>query len=247
MNKPIAVVLAAGKGTRMKSDLAKVLFPVCGRSMIHYVLDSLERVGVERSVVVVGYQGEKVREELAGREGIDFAVQAEQLGTGHAVQMCRDQLSGHDGPVIVVAGDSPMLQSSSLEKLLTRFQQTKPALLLGTLVKADPKGLGRIVRDSAGKFTGIVEEKDASEAQREIREVNMSTYMFNASDLLEVLERLSNENAQGEYYITDAPKILLSLGREVEALPVLEDCEALSINTLDELALVEAKMREMGY
>ena len=140
-----------------------------------------------------------------------------------------------------------MLQSSSLEKLLTRFQQTKPALLLGTLVKADPKGLGRIVRDSAGRFTGIVEEKDASEAQREIREVNMSTYMFNASDLLDVLERLSNENAQGEYYITDAPKILLSLGREVEALPVLEACEALSINTLEELALVEAKMREMGY
>lgn len=247
MNKPIAVVLAAGKGTRMQSDLAKVLFPVCGRPMIHYVLDSLERSGVAKCVVVVGYQGEKVQAELAGRTNIDFAVQSEQLGTGHAVQMARQFLEHHDGPVIVVAGDSPMLQPSSLSKLLQRFEQTRPGLLLGTLVKSDPKGLGRIVRAADGSFVGIVEEKDASDDQRLIREVNMSTYLFNAKDLLEVLDRLSNENAQGEYYITDAPQILLSLGRDVEALPVLEDCESLSINTLDELAKVEAKMQEMGY
>ena len=247
MNKPIAVVLAAGKGTRMKSDLAKVLFPVCGRSMVHFVLDSLEKTGVTRSVVVVGYQGDKVRAELAERSNVEFAVQSEQLGTGHAVQMCRDFLTDHDGPVIVVTGDSPMLQATSLQKLLQRFEQTKPALLLGSLVKADPKGLGRIVRNADGSFIGIVEEKDATDAQREIREVNMSTYVFNCKDLLEVLARLSNENAQGEYYITDAPAILLSLGRNLEALPVLEDCESLSINTLDELAKVEAKMIEMGY
>lgn len=215
--------------------------------MVHFVLDSLKTAGVDRCVVVVGYQGEKVREELSTRDGISFAVQSEQHGTGHAVMMCRDQLEGLDGPVIIVAGDSPMLQASSLQKILTRFEQTKPALLLGTLVKADPKGLGRIVRDAAGNFTGIVEEKDATDEQRQIREVNMSTYVFNAKDLLEVLDRLTNDNAQGEYYITDAPKILLGLGRDVEALPVLEDCEALSINTLDELSLVEAKMQEMGY
>lgn len=231
----------------MQSDLAKVLFPVCGRPMIHFVLDSLDRSGVGRCIVVVGYQGDKVRAELSRRDNLDFAVQSEQLGTGHAVQMARSFLQQHDGPVIVVAGDSPMLQPSSLGKLLQRFEQTRPALLLGTLVKADPKGLGRIVRDSGGNFTGIIEEKDASDDQRLIREVNMSTYLFNGKDLLDVLDRLSNENAQGEYYITDAPQILLSLGRDVEALPVLEDCESLSINTLDELAKVEAKMLEMGY
>lgn len=120
-------------------------------------------------------------------------------------------------------------------------------MLLGTLIKPNPAGLGRIVRNSDGQFVGIVEDKDATEAQRLIREVNMSTYLFNAKDIFDVLDRLGNSNAQGEYYLTDAPEILANLGRDVEALPVLEDCESLSINTLEELALVEAKMQEMGY
>jgi bifunctional UDP-N-acetylglucosamine pyrophosphorylase/glucosamine-1-phosphate N-acetyltransferase/UDP-N-acetylglucosamine pyrophosphorylase len=247
MNKPIAVVLAAGKGTRMKSDLAKVLFPVCGRPMVHYVLDALEACDVAQTIVVVGYQADRVRDQLAGRGGLEFVVQAEQLGTGHAVQMSREFLVAHDGPVIVVAGDSPLLQSSSLQRLLTHFQNNRPALLLGTLVKDQPHGLGRIVRDAAGSFVGIVEEKDATDQQKQIREVNMSTYVFNSRDLVEVLDRLSNDNAQGEFYITDAPKILLQLGRDVEALPVLEPCESLSINTPEELLLVESKMQEMGY
>lgn len=137
MNEPIAVVLAAGKGTRMKSDLAKVLFPVCGRPMIHHVLDALQAAGVEQSVIIVGYQQEKVRETLASRAGVDFAVQSEQLGTGHAVQQARPllvkltELAGHDGPIIVVAGDSPLLQPQSLQKLLVHFQQTRPACCLG--------------------------------------------------------------------------------------------------------------------
>ncbi|WP_261345397.1 sugar phosphate nucleotidyltransferase [Candidatus Laterigemmans baculatus] len=258
-NDPIAVVLAAGKGTRMKSDLAKVLFPVCGRPMIHFVLDALAAAGAKRQIVVVGYQAERVRKELAGREGVEFVEQAEQLGTGHAVQVCRDAIAGPQGagesggagkdgrPVIVVTGDSPLLQTTSLRRLLDRFEQTHPAALLGTLVKADPTGLGRIVRDPDGRFARIVEHKDASDQERQIREVNMSTYVFNAADLLEALEKLRNENSQGEYYLTDAPGILLSLGRNVEALPVLEECEALSINTTDELEIVEAKMQAMGY
>lgn len=247
MHDPIAVVLAAGKGTRMKSDLAKVLFPVRGKPMIHFVLDALSAAGTKRQIVVVGYQAERVKKELEGRPGVEFVEQTEQLGTGHAVQVCRDVLAGHDGPVIVVTGDSPLLQPSSLRRLLTRFEQTRPAALLGTLVKADPTGLGRIVRDADGRFARIVEHKDASEAERQIREVNMSTYVFNAADLREALDRLSNENSQGEYYLTDAPGILLSLGRSVEALPVLDECEALSINSTDELEIVEAKMQAMGY
>jgi UDP-N-acetylglucosamine diphosphorylase/glucosamine-1-phosphate N-acetyltransferase len=247
MNDPIAIVLAAGKGTRMKSDLAKVLFPVLGRSMVHYVLDALEAAGATRKIVVVGYQEEKVRQELAGRESVEFAVQSQQLGTGHAVQMCRELIQGHDGPVIIVTGDSPLLQPESLQKLLLRFRQIRPAVLLGTLVKADPTGLGRIVRDADGAFQKIVEQKDATVEELAVKEVNMSTYVFNGRDLLDVLDRLSNQNAQGEYYITDAPAILLGLGREVEALPVLQDCESLSINNPEELLLVEARMRTMGY
>ena len=157
MNAPVAVVLAAGKGTRMKSDLAKVLIPVCGRPMIHFVLDALEASGVERTIVVVGHQQDLVRKELRSRENVEFAVQAEQLGTGHAVQVCRENLESQDGPVIVIAGDSPLLQTDSLKQLLAEFSSQSPALLQGTLHKDDPTGLGRIVRDDSGKFSGIVE------------------------------------------------------------------------------------------
>ncbi len=245
---PIAIVLAAGKGTRMKSDLPKVLLPVCGRPMIHFVLDALDQAGFEQKIVVVGHRADDVRQELASRsDDVRFVTQSQQLGTGHAVMQCRELLAKRTGPVIVVAGDSPLLQSSSLQKLLTYFQSNTPALLLGTLMKADPTGLGRIVRDADGAFTGIVEHRDATDEQRLIREVNMSTYLFNGTDLLQSLDRLGNANSQGEYYLTDCAALLHDAGRPVEALPVLEPCEALSINDPNELAMVDAKMRQMGY
>jgi len=243
MDPAVAVVLAAGMGTRMKSDLPKVLFPVLGRPMIHYVLDALEAAGVGRKIVVVGYRAEDVQAELAGRRGVEFALQAERLGTGHAVKMAQPRLAGHRGPVVILAGDSPMVQASSLRRLLEHFAAERPACLLGTLHKADPTGLGRIVRDPAGRFAGIVEEKDATEEQRRITEVNMSTYVFDGPELVQALDRLKNENRQKEYYLTDCPGILLAQGKRVEALPVLEAREALSINTLDELQLVEAEMK----
>ncbi|AMV33922.1 Bifunctional protein GlmU [Pirellula sp. SH-Sr6A] len=248
MVRSTAVILAAGKGTRMKSDLPKVLFPVLGRPMIHWVLDALETSGVTRKIVVVGYRDDLVRSELAGRTGIEFALQAEQLGTGHAVQMCRPLLeTGPTGPILVVAGDSPLIQPNSVRAVLNEFQQGGWDCFMGTLLKDNPFGLGRIVRDANGRFSRIVEQKDASEAEQAIREVNMSTYAFDRDGLLQALENLGNNNAQREYYLTDCPAYLLSVGKKVEAKPVLSDCEALSINTLDELKAVEAKMQEMGY
>jgi bifunctional UDP-N-acetylglucosamine pyrophosphorylase/glucosamine-1-phosphate N-acetyltransferase/UDP-N-acetylglucosamine pyrophosphorylase len=247
MNEAVAVVLAAGMGTRMKSDLPKVLFPVLGGPMIEYVIDALAAAGVERSIVVVGYRADDVKSALASRAGIEFATQAERLGTGHAVKMAAPLLQKHVGPVIIVAGDSPMIQADSLKTLLAHFHDHRPACLLGTLHKTNPQGLGRIVRDAAGQFQGIVEEKDASDDQRRITEVNMSTYIFHGPDLLDALGRLKNENRQREYYLTDCPAILKSQGKRVEALAVLKPCEALSINTIDELAEVEAEMRRLGY
>jgi UDP-N-acetylglucosamine diphosphorylase/glucosamine-1-phosphate N-acetyltransferase len=247
MNEPCAVVLAAGKGTRMKSDLPKVLCPVVDRAMIHFVLDALEKAGIRRHIVVVGYEADAVRKELKTRGNIDFVLQSQQLGTGHAVQMCRPVLQDQQGPTIVVAGDSPLIQASSLKKLLAHFHKTKPALLLGTLKKDDPTGLGRIVRDASGAFTGIVEHKDATPEQLLINEVNMSTYLFNTPDLLQALNLLSNNNAQSEYYLTDTASLLRQSGRPVEALAVLEQCEALSINDPEQLKLVDEEMRKMGY
>ncbi|MFN3190611.1 MAG: NTP transferase domain-containing protein [Aureliella sp.] len=247
MSEATAIVLAAGRGTRMKSELPKVLFPALGRPMLHWVLDSLRSAGITRSIVVVGYRADLVKDSLSGREDVQFALQEEQLGTGHAVEMCRSQLEDQDGPVMVVAGDSPLIQPESVRTVLSEFRSGDWACLLGTLKKEDPTGLGRIVRGDDGRFERIVEQKDASQEEQAIQEVNMSTYMFNGADLLWALSQLSNENAQGEYYLTDCPEILRKCGKNVDALPVLQPCESLSINTPDELALVEEKMREMGY
>lgn len=246
---PCAIVLAAGKGTRMKSELPKVLCPVVDRAMIHFVIDALEAAGIHRQIVVVGYEADAVKQELATRDNSDirFVLQTEQLGTGHAVQCCRDALAEQTGPTIVVAGDSPLIQPNSLKTLLAHFTETQPALLLGTLKKDDPTGLGRIVRNEAGEFTGIVEHKDASPEQRLINEVNMSTYLFNTPDLLDALSMLKNENSQGEYYLTDSAQLLRESGRPVAALPALQPCESLSINNPAELQLVDQKMRTMGY
>jgi bifunctional UDP-N-acetylglucosamine pyrophosphorylase/glucosamine-1-phosphate N-acetyltransferase/UDP-N-acetylglucosamine pyrophosphorylase len=247
MRDNLAVVLAAGKGTRMKSELPKVLFPVLGRPMIHWVLDALQQGGVARAIVVVGYRADDVKRELAGRQGLTFVEQTEQLGTGHAVKMCLPELKKHDGPVLIVTGDSPLIQPETVRKLLDAFERERPACLIGTIHKSDPAGLGRIVRDASGEFMAIIEEKDATPEQRKITEVNMSTYVFEGRDLVETLGKLTNENRQREYYITDSPGILKAAHKSVRAWPALAPCEALSINSVEELRAVEEEMRKMGY
>ncbi len=243
MTNPLAVVLAAGKGTRMKSDLPKVLVPVLGRPMIDYVLDALEAGGIRSTIVVVGYRADDVRQALSNRVRVHFADQTQQLGTGHAVMMCREALEKHRGPVLVVTGDSPMLQPDSISALLAEFEASKPACLLGTARKANPTGLGRIVRDAGGRFAAIVEEKDATPEQRKITEVNLSCYLFDCDQLLHALDRISNRNSQGEYYLTDCPGLLQGEGKKVLALDILKPVEALSINTMDELAAVEEALK----
>ena len=245
MDAPLAIVLAAGKGTRMKSELPKVLCEAAGRPLVEYVLDTLRLAGVERLVVVVGYKADLVQERLAKYDNIQFAMQSEQLGTGHAVMMCQEHIADHNGPVIVVAGDSPMMQSSSIKALLDEFESSQPACLLGTLIHENPVGLGRIVRDVDGNFTGIVEEKDASDDQRKIDEVNMSTYVFDCRKMLGSLNKLTDDNRQKEYYITDIPGILLGENEDVRALAVLQPIEALSVNTVEHLTDVERALQQL--
>jgi bifunctional UDP-N-acetylglucosamine pyrophosphorylase/glucosamine-1-phosphate N-acetyltransferase/UDP-N-acetylglucosamine pyrophosphorylase len=247
MADPVAIVLAAGAGVRMNSDLPKVVHLACGRPLVGWVVEALRQASVRRILVVVGYRGELVRAALATEPGVEFVEQAQRLGTGHAVQVCREALAQHDGPVVVVTGDSPLIRPASLRSLLDEYQRSHAACLLGTLHKPDPTGLGRIVRDSAGKFLAIVEQKDATDEQRRITEVNMSTYVFEGRELFRALGQLRNENRQGEYYLTDVPGILLGEGKDVRALAVLQPCEALSVNTPEELRAVEAEMRRMGW
>src|SRR5579862_4655826 len=162
MAAPVSVVLAAGKSTRMKSALPKVLHEVCGRPMIEYVLDAAREAGVTRQVVIVGYGAEKVKEALAAHRDVEFALQAEQKGTGHAVMMCRENLAGHDGPVLVLTGDAPLMRPESFTALLEEFTTQKAACVIGTAETEHNHGLGRIVRDAEGNFVKIVEQKDGT-------------------------------------------------------------------------------------
>lgn len=227
----------------MLSELPKVLIQVRGRPMIDYVLEALAAARIWQVVVVVGYREDLVIGRLVGRAGMDFATQHEQLGTGHAVMMCRGRLVAHEGPVLVVTGDSPLIQPESLVTLLREFDLRRPACLMGTAYKENPQGLGRIIRDDAGEFTAIVEQKDATPEQAAIKEVNLSCYVFNSRDLVWALDHISPNNKQGEYYLTDCPGALRQAGRPIVALPVLKPVESLSINTPEELLAVEAALR----
>lgn len=242
----VAVVLAAGKGTRMKSDLPKVLVPAAGRPMIDYVLDTLEACRMGRVIIVVGYRAEDVKAALSRRKNLQFVVQSPQQGTGHALMVCREALAAFDGPVVILTGDSPLIRAASIASLLDEFQRCRPACLLGTAHKPNAQGLGRIVRDKNGEFLRIVEDKDASPEEKAITEVNLSCYVFHCRDLFWSLDGVSNNNAQGEYYLTDCPGILLAAGKSVLAMPVLSAEESLSVNTPEELAAVEEVLRQGG-
>ncbi|MFV0443979.1 MAG: NTP transferase domain-containing protein [Planctomycetaceae bacterium] len=243
MSNAVAVILAAGKGKRMQSDLAKVLHPACGRPMVEYVLDAARSAGATRLVVIVGHQADRVKEALAGHNDVEFALQTEQLGTGHAVMMARPQLDGHDGPVLVLAGDTPLIRSQSLAGLLEDQQREGAACVVGTAETEQNKGLGRIVRDGSGAFVRIVEEKDASKAEQAIREINTGCFAFQGPDLLEALTKVRTNNQQGEYYLTDCAEILRSMKRRVIASKRFDIAEALGVNTIEHLAEVERVMR----
>ena len=235
-----AVILAAGKGTRMNSDLPKVMHHIAGRPIVEWVVDACRAAGAERIIVVVGHSGELVRDALGDHPDVEFVEQKEQLGTGHAVDMARPVLERHpEENVFVLCGDGPLIQSSTLATLLDTHTQTQAGGTLATAVIPDPSGYGRIVRNSTGEFERIVEQKDASPEELELGEVNPSYYCFNAASLLNALSRVSNDNASGEYYITDVFKIMLDSGEPVGVVAAVPPEDILSINTPEDLKMVE--------
>lgn len=227
----------------MKSELPKVMHSVCGRPMVEYVLDAARSAGAERLVVVVGYQAELVRDGLAYHRDVEFALQGEQKGTGHAVQMCAEQLANHDGPVLVLAGDTPLLRSQSLAALLIEMQDQKAACVIGTAITQNNFGLGRVVRSSSGEFLRIVEQKDTTPEEAAIHEINTGCYAFDSRLLFQTLTQIRPNNSQGEYYLTDVPAILKSSGHRVIAVPKLTIEEAMGVNTPEQLAEVEVVLR----
>ncbi len=246
MTAPVAIVLAAGKGTRMKSDLPKVLHEVCGRSMVEHVFEAVRSAGVTRIVCVIGHEAELMRERLGGHADVEFALQAEQKGTGHAVQMAADLLADHDGPVLVLAGDTPLLRAESLQALLDELTSHNAVAVVGTAITEANQGLGRVVRDGDGEFVGIVEEKDATPEQKVIQEINTGCYAFDCRSLFEALAEVKPLNNQGEYYLTDCPAILRGKGRTVLAAAKLDIHEAMGVNTKEQLADVEQVLKQRG-
>jgi len=246
---PAAILLAAGKGTRMGGDPGqqrpKVLYEVAGRPMLCWVVDACKAAGCQTIVVVVGYQGQRVREALADEPACVFVEQAEQLGTAHAAEMARPIFEGRPQcDVFVLAGDGPLIRGQTLARLLEVHRRSKADCSLATAVIDDPTGYGRIIRDDKGRFAGIVEHKDATDAQRAIREVNPSYYCFNSAALFAGLSRVSNHNTQGEYYITDLPAQFKAAGRTVTVVEAVPPEDVLSINNPQQLAEVDAILRQ---
>jgi bifunctional UDP-N-acetylglucosamine pyrophosphorylase/glucosamine-1-phosphate N-acetyltransferase len=212
--------------------------------MIEYVLDAARAAGVSRHVVVVGHEAEKVKQALAGSRDVEFALQAEQKGTGHAVMMCRDNLAGHEGPVLVLTGDAPLMRPESFRALLDEFSVQNAACVIGTAETEFNHGLGRIVRSAAGEFLKIVEQKDASPAELAIKEINVGCYVFDCRELFAALDELRPNNQQKEYYLTDCAAILKAKGRRVVASKKLDIVEALGVNTRSELAKVHRALQQ---
>jgi len=239
-----AVILAAGKGTRMKSARAKLLHPLLGVLLLDHVVRAVRSAGVDPVTVVVGYQAEAVEAAMQGR-GLAFARQDPPLGTGHAVQAARERLAAHPTrTTLVVNGDVPLLRAETLAALLDAHRAGGAAATLLTVVLDDPAEYGRIVRESDGSLRAIVENKDASATEKRIREINAGIYAFETRPLLEALAQLRPQNAQGEYYLTDVVGLLRKAGHRVNAMAAPDSREALGVNSHSELASAARILRQ---
>lgn len=233
----MSIVLAAGQGKRMKSKQYKVLHPVCGKPMVGHVLDTVKQANSEKIIVVVGHGAEKVQAYLG--DDAQFVKQEQQLGTGHAVLQAKDLLAQEDGTTIVICGDTPLVKSSTIEQMITLHEQSGAAATILTASFADPTGYGRIIRNEQGIVERIVEQKDCSAAEAAVQEINTGTYCFENKKLFEALSRVTNENAQGEYYLTDVIGLFRAAGEVVQGYCTNDLAEAIGVN--DRVALAEAE------
>jgi UDP-N-acetylglucosamine diphosphorylase/glucosamine-1-phosphate N-acetyltransferase len=233
-NKFCALILAAGKGTRMKSDLAKVLHVLEGKPLLHYSLLAALSAGAERIVVIIGHQARKVQAEFAGSRAV-FVEQKPQLGTGHAVLQAKDVLAGYSGLTVILCGDVPLLKPSTIKKLVEKHTASGAQITVLTTYPSDPKGYGRVVKDTKGNILKIVEERDASLAEKSIGEINTGIYCVDTPFLFAALGKITNNNKQQEYYLTDIVEVASREGFIVRAHIAPDYIEVMGINTPEEL------------
>ena len=240
-NNRYAVILAAGKGTRMQSKLYKVLHKVCDRTMVELVLDSLSDLEMQEVITVVGHGAERVKEVLGDRT--KFVLQAEQLGTAHAVKVARDELKDKEGTTIVMYGDTPLIRPETINSMLDHHENTNAKATVLTAIADDPFAYGRIIRDVNGKLVKIVEEKDATEQEKKIKEINSGIYCFDNKLLFEMLEKVKNDNNQGEYYLPDVLALIREQKEIIETYLCDDFDETFGVNDRVALAYAESVMR----
>ena len=232
----MAIVMAAGKGTRMKSKKSKLVQKIYGKEIVKRAVENAEKAGIKDIVAVVGYQKEEVMEVLG--DSVQYAFQEEMLGTGHAVMQAKEFLAGKKGKVLVLNGDVPLLRPETLNKLVEKSIENREYATLLTAIYDNPTGYGRIIRDEGGNIKGIVEEKDTKASQRKIKEINAGIYCFDIEELLAALEKIKPNNAQGEYYITDVISIMNKKGLKTGAVIVEDNTEILGINDRIQLEML---------
>ncbi|WZL72824.1 bifunctional UDP-N-acetylglucosamine diphosphorylase/glucosamine-1-phosphate N-acetyltransferase GlmU [Clostridiaceae bacterium 35-E11] len=241
MNKLTAVILAAGAGTRMKSKLPKVLHQVCGQTMVAHVMDVAEKAEVQQTILVIGHEAEQVKNSIKDRN-VQFALQQEQLGTGHAVMQAEKDLPD-EGHVLLLCGDTPLIEEQTIKNLINFHKTGDFQATILTAKFEDPTGYGRIVRNEKGHVIKIVEHKDADEIEKNIQEINSGIYCYDAKLLKRALKKLTNNNAQKEYYITDVIEILNQEGYQIGAYQAEDKTEIMGINSRIQLAQAEEIMR----
>lgn len=241
-HKRFAVILAAGEGTRMKSKLYKVLHTVCGKPMIQHVVDEATRLGTDRVVTVVGRGADAVRQQLG--DAVEFAIQKEQLGTGHAVMQAESQLAEAEGTTVVLYGDTPLITRDTIQSLIEDHEKHGAKATILTTVAEDPYGYGRVIRTNDGTVERVVEEKDASSEEKKINEINTGIYCFDNRSLFKALKEVNNDNAQGEYYLPDVVGILKGQNESVRAYQTVDSTETFGVNDRVQLAQAERIMRK---
>ncbi len=245
MKDIVTVILAAGQGTRMKSDKPKVLHEICSKPMIRYILDMVYGLKIKKNILIVGHHGELVRDKvLSCYPGLECIKQHEQLGSGHALLQAKKELVGYKGDIMVVCGDTPLLSSQTIKKLVSFHKQKCCAATILTAHFENPTGYGRIIRGEDAGVYGIVEHKDANEKEKLITEINTGTYCFDNKYLFNCLKKIKCNNVKKEYYLTDVIKILIDMGLNVQALPVSDTSEVVGINNRVHLAMAESVIQK---
>ncbi|MFC1517138.1 NTP transferase domain-containing protein [Candidatus Margulisiibacteriota bacterium] len=239
------IILAAGKGTRMKSDLAKVLHQINGRHMVDYVLDTANKLSPENIYLIVGHQADMVK-EVTKEYNVVYVEQKEQLGTGHAILVTEPQLKTKAGTSLILCGDVPLLTKKTIQTLIDHHHKQKAAGTILTIKLKDPKHYGRIIRQTDGDVEKIVEYRDATDEERKVNEINTGIYAFETAELFEAIHGLSTDNDQKEYYLTDVIEILKNKGKKVSAIATDHELEVHGINTVDDLKRAEKELNKIN-